>query len=471
MKYSKEYPVPGFSRLTVDLLGDTIPATGSYEVAVLPGALKALRPIACVATGAPLFQILIGISPLSAEVLVAVGTADNRPPVSYKIYELPDGLDFDIAHRLQATFWNWQITSLALNGVTLQQRITDQKGFSYAQEYISSLNRNAERLIDQLLVPTTPTMLEMVHPLVGSPFQPLVAQKQLLESLFGPAWFRTDVYKKTHHPAFRRWQIFDDLLQGRSGIPVDEMMLKDFVRAMLDNYFIIACTGGRLEEFAIGSFSGYGDSKVQKRIREVIQEPIGFFSVMTELAYASHHYASHHHVVPHEDAGLPDFEVVIPEWDLPLAVDCKHIMRDTSDKRIGALIAKVNKQVKALNIPCYGLAILDVSDKVDVPPVLSDEIPPVITHLKQMVQQSMSRHNSSVSGALLFWDDFAATLPVSGGNLVLAIRRRTDIVLHTTPKHALDRKIDPSSFGTATLLVALKAHEDPLPFGPFVIPF
>lgn len=459
-QFTRNNPAPGFEYLEVNIPRLSDFGTGTYKTVVQANALDVPFPITCAATSRPVFQILLSIFPDTREILVLLGRVDNTPPISKKVFGLPHSLDPSKSHTLQVVFRNWKVETLTLDRRTLRERFQGVAFDSGAERYLTELGEIANRLQSMPQQGAQGPLLEPVFPALGPPIPFLQAQKTILENLFSEDWFRKPSTKKLAHPAYRRWKLCGDLLSrgGALQLPEDNDRLPELAKMLADNQFIVVCTKGRLDRFSIGSLANYGDPEVQKRIRSVIFDPSQFLDVLTELGFAASHLTREHKVTAHEKLGFPDFEVAVPGWDLPFAVDCKRLKRDTSEQRIGSAIKKANEQVKALGKPCYGLAVLDVSEKVNILPELSDEIPQEVVGLKRAARKATSLYNTSISAVLLLWDDFVIVrVPRTGGDFFsICLRRRYELVLHTNPKHPLNGDIDTLSVGN-TLIVGLKA--------------
>jgi hypothetical protein len=360
-------------------------------------------------------------------------------------------------HEFLVIFADWHVQHLEIDGARLYEQDQRAQDGSAAWQYAEVLTTIACRLQEQAQRTGQDRLVEMVTPSAGAPFPFLSAQKLVLESLLGAAWFQQDVDKKTGHPAYQRWQLCEDMIERGLRLPEESHRLAELAVMILDNYYIVACTKGTLGEFSFGSLANYGDPKVQRRIRSAIHVHREFSSKLTELAYAAWHLSHSHTVTAYEEEGYPDFEVTVPGWDLPLAVDCKHIGRGTSERRIDKVIQAANKQIKALGKPCYGLAVLDVSEKAENSSALRDEVPQAVEDLRQLAYQALSAYNTSVSAALLVWNGLTVIEPSQvPGSLVLCLSRRTTIVPHMAPRHPIGEDSSLISFGTNTVMVALR---------------
>lgn len=265
------------------------------------------------------------------------------------------------------------------------------------------------------------------------------AQKTILENLFGADWFIKDVIKKDNHPAYKRWLLSTKLIK-QNGIvrwPEDKEKMSDIASIILDNFFIVKYSGGDLDRFTLGTFSNYNE-KVRKRIYTEIEDPSKFFDKLTELSYSAWHLSEGNEVIQYEEDGYPDFKVYIKDIDLPIATDCKRIKVDTQDNRFAKDITKANKQIKALNEECYGVVVIDISDKIRNPDVFSDEIPEEVERISRIVKSAILNFNSAVSGVLLIWDDYVMLgIPGKAPKSTFAYRKRNMVLRHSNPRKEL----------------------------------
>jgi len=203
----------------------------------------------------------------------------------------------------------------------------------------------------------------------------LETSKRVLEELFGAEWFLSPPRKR--HPAYQRWVLCNELLirDALIRLPEDQQHLREITQLVLDNYALFQATAGNLVPFELGSLANYGDESVRKRLKSVVQEPTKFLDVLVELNYAAWHKSRGHRVQAFENEGFPDFEVHIDDLPLPLVTDCKRVRASTTGRRFPKLVEKSNKQIKNLGKSCYGLAVIDISEKVQNPEDQSGGMP------------------------------------------------------------------------------------------------
>lgn len=272
----------------------------------------------------------------------------------------------------------------------------------------------------------------------------LMAQKGILSGLFGLKWFEQHNDRTTRHPAYKRWKLCEALLSrnGRFKFPQDEPLLPELAKVMIENVALVQCTKGELDSFKLGSIANYGDQAVQKRLRSEIKFPSKYFDVLTELQFAAWHISRKHQVKAYEKAGA-DHEILISGWDLSVISDCKRIARDTSASRIRKVIAKANQQIKQHPSSCYGIVVIDLSEKVPVCENITDCFPPELEVFRNEAVDALKFYYSSISAALLIWNEIHIIGPKGGGNLIMVVlRTRSKIVHHQKPKKAIPPSFD-----------------------------
>ena len=277
----------------------------------------------------------------------------------------------------------------------------------------------------------------------------LMAQKGILEELFGLQWFMLNNDRTMMHPAYKRWKLCEALLSrnGRFKFPQDEPLLPELAKVMIENVALVQCTKGELDSFKLGSIANYGDQAVQKRLRSEIKFPSKYFDVLTELQFAAWHISRKHQVKAYEKAGA-DHEILISGWDLPVISDCKRIARDTSASRIRKVIDKANQQIKRHPSSCYGIVVVDLSEKVPVCENITDSFPPELEVFRKAAVDALRFYYSSISAALLIWNEIYILGPKEGGNLIMVVlRTRSKILHHQKPKNAIPSRLDLNEMG------------------------
>jgi hypothetical protein len=397
--------------------------SGIYKVKIRPKSLESNYRIAAIEIQEPDFQLTLTINVLTKDIPVFLGRADGPQPITWKIFRLPADISIDRHHEFTVTFTGWEIESLKMDGILLGE-ITDP-----SSTLTTAKTTNSDIILDYLAT--------------------------VLKEMFGNEWLQNPKRKNLQHPAVKSWKIVQKLIdQGRVFIwPEDIQLLPLLASIILDNYFIVQCSGGDVSHFSLGDFANYGDELVRNKLKSEIRNVSGYKSKITELAYAAWHLSKGHRVTAFEDAGYPDFRVESDEFPLPIVVDCKHVMGTTKLSRIPIIIRKANKQVKELGVQCNGIVAIDVSEKVPNPDHLSNEIPESVQKIESIVKGVVRKFNSSISAVLLMWDDYSVSgSPNESGTSWVGIRRRSRLIRHTSPLNELQDTTVIGEYGNTLIL-------------------
>lgn len=95
--------------------------TGSFKLVTKP-MLSTIKAISGVMINPPIFQISVNINTETGEIPVLLGRADGSDPISMKVYQLPGDVDFSKSHEFKATFENWKVTGLYMDGIPLKEK-------------------------------------------------------------------------------------------------------------------------------------------------------------------------------------------------------------------------------------------------------------------------------------------------------------------------------------------------------------
>lgn len=168
-----------------------------------------------------------------------------------------------------------------------------------------------------------------------------------------------------------------------------------------------------------------------------------FLSLLSELSCAASQ-STRHRMTPFERQGWADFIVHLPAPYARLIVECKKVFPDTKSERIPKLVYKANRQIKATGVRGSGLLVIDLSDRVPVnlephdKPKAQSRLPIVVCDMADAASKAMRRHNTSVAGTVLFWDEYEVLgNPASMPRSMLVLRRLSHVVRHQNPKRAL----------------------------------
>jgi hypothetical protein len=262
----------------------------------------------------------------------------------------------------------------------------------------------------------------------------------LLESLLPSGWFST---RHPRHPAFHRWSLLKDYVENNA-VPqaTDGDGLCLLAELLLDGFHVMAACGGKISDLHIGKLANYGDAAVQQRIRAVTPDATDFLAVMTELSRAAFHIGLGHSVRAVEGTSLADLVVNIRGHEIPVIMDCKHVDERTSLTRFPKYVQDVNRQVKAHGTECYGVAILDVTNRARrfiehkrSRPTFRQHVPGEVREAVRALLPALRRFNSSVGAALILWNEIRL-LP-EGPSHRLIVSKRTRLLSHREPKRRI----------------------------------
>lgn len=123
IKNRQNNPAPGIEYSEILIPNDKDLGTGNYTVILQPNALASKDPIFSIIINVPIFQISINFNPSTKEIPVLLGKADNTPPISYNIFNLPENILLSDSYRFETNFINWEIKELLMNDIKLQRKI------------------------------------------------------------------------------------------------------------------------------------------------------------------------------------------------------------------------------------------------------------------------------------------------------------------------------------------------------------
>lgn len=265
-------------------------------------------------------------------------------------------------------------------------------------------------------------------------------QKEVLEKLFSPEWFLET--KQKNHPAYLRWALCKKIIEqeGIIQFPEQEEKLPEIGRIVLDLYILVALTEGDIQRLKLGSLDLYGDEAIQKKIRSRITNPKQFEDLIVELYVGAWHKTKNHTIDPIEKEGYPDLRIEIPNINIPVFIECKHIWT-VSKNNLQDAIKKANRQIKKgykkvaeeIGVSSYGAVILDVSAPLAAGQVENDNLSDKLQRIVDIVQSALSgEKNRSVGAAIIVWDDYMLMGNPPDSTLV-AVRRRYKRISHKNP--------------------------------------
>lgn len=269
-------------------------------------------------------------------------------------------------------------------------------------------------------------------------------QKEILEKLFSPEWFLET--KQKNHPAYLRWALCKKIVEqeGIIQFPEQKERLHEIGRIVLDSYILVALTEGDIQQLKLGSLDLYGDEAIQKKIRSRITDPEQFEDLMVELYVGAWHRTKNHIIEPMEKEDYPDLRVEIPNINIPVFIECKHLWTDSKNNLQDA-IKKANKQIKKaaeeIDVPFYGAVILDVSVPVAAGQVENDNLSDKLQGIINVVQSALSgEKNRTVGAAIVVWDDYMIMGNPPDSTAVF-FRRRYKRIHHKNPILVVPEKL------------------------------
>ena len=112
-------PGPGIDYAELHIPDDNYLGTGKYTLSLQPNALVDQKVIVGIMINKPIFQMSVNINPGPKEVPVLLGKADGSDPISQKLFSLPQNMGLAGTHKFEATFEDWEIKTLTMNGINL----------------------------------------------------------------------------------------------------------------------------------------------------------------------------------------------------------------------------------------------------------------------------------------------------------------------------------------------------------------
>jgi len=121
IKRSQPNPSPEIEYGEINIPDDQNLGEGKFITVLRPNALVANKPIMSIMINVPVFQVSVNINPQTNLIPVLLGKADNSDPLSLKTYRIPKDIDTSKRLTLVASFKDWQITGLTLEGNSLKE--------------------------------------------------------------------------------------------------------------------------------------------------------------------------------------------------------------------------------------------------------------------------------------------------------------------------------------------------------------
>ncbi|MCJ7744059.1 MAG: hypothetical protein MUO99_05815 [Dehalococcoidales bacterium] len=90
IRHRQEKPSPEIDYAEIYIPDDRHLGTGLFKTVTKPGALSTGQAVSSLMINVPTFQISLNLNPLTKEIPVLLGFADNRDPISRKVYFFPE---------------------------------------------------------------------------------------------------------------------------------------------------------------------------------------------------------------------------------------------------------------------------------------------------------------------------------------------------------------------------------------------
>ena len=130
IRHRQEKSSPEIDYAEIYIPDDRYLGSGLFTTVTEPGALSAGKAVSSIMIKVPAFQISLNLNPLTKEIPVLLGFADDSGPISRKIYFFPENIDLLDSHEFQVTFKDWEITGLSMDGVSLGLKESSSLGVS-----------------------------------------------------------------------------------------------------------------------------------------------------------------------------------------------------------------------------------------------------------------------------------------------------------------------------------------------------
>lgn len=139
-----------------------------------------------------------------------------------------------------------------------------------------------------------------------------------------------------------------------------------------------------------------------------------------------------------EAPGFADFRIAMPDWPMAVLAESKRLSHGASGNTLHARLRKANNQIKAVGEKAFGIVILNATDLVSELKAGNGEVPSEISRIESWVQKLLSRHYTSISAAVIVWDELMVMGPEGPGRVVCVyLTTQSRVVLHLRPIHPL----------------------------------
>lgn len=278
---------------------------------------------------------------------------------------------------------------------------------------------------------------------IGQIPEVLRAYQSILSALFPEGYFENPRYPD--HPAVVRWNLCEAVLnqKGHILIPEQERELPQLGEVLLDVLVLVGASEGNLDDLELGSLRHFGGEEKAKMVRTRVDKPQQFLDVMVELSVGAWHKIRSHRVRATEEKGKPDLRVNIPGYERPAVIECKRL-RSATQKRMTTEVYEVNKKLKSVEEPCYGIAFFDITrPKVERSYEWAEPPKWVLGLANHVARKLRGEKNRSVHLAVLSWDDYVvATTNPQDGRAFVQLRRNALQVPHTLEEGVPEVPVD-----------------------------
>lgn len=117
--------LPGIEYSEIMIPDEQDLGTGTFTTVLEPNAMAKINPIISSIINEPVFKLIVAINLAIESVTVLLGKADNSPPASRKVFNLPKSLKTSDVNTFEVVFKNWKIKGLELNGNSLEKTPAD----------------------------------------------------------------------------------------------------------------------------------------------------------------------------------------------------------------------------------------------------------------------------------------------------------------------------------------------------------
>lgn len=121
IRHQQPSSAPEIDFAEIHIPDDEDMGTGTFTTVFAPDALLNDKNVTSDMFNAPEFQISVNIN-LNREVPVLLGKADGSPPRASSTFLIPLNVDPSKRHTVVATFSQWQVIRLTIDGLPLTEK-------------------------------------------------------------------------------------------------------------------------------------------------------------------------------------------------------------------------------------------------------------------------------------------------------------------------------------------------------------